>query len=40
MATPRFGMAEEIAGMVAWLTGPESRFATGAALTIDGGANA
>ncbi|EHH07793.1 short-chain dehydrogenase/reductase SDR [Mesorhizobium amorphae CCNWGS0123] len=33
-------MAEEIAGMVAWLTGPESRFATGAALTIDGGANA
>jgi NAD(P)-dependent dehydrogenase (short-subunit alcohol dehydrogenase family) len=40
MATPRFGKAEEIAGMVAWLAGPESRFVTGAALTIDGGANA
>jgi 3-oxoacyl-[acyl-carrier protein] reductase len=40
MATPRFGKAEEIAGLVAWLAGPESRFVTGAALTIDGGANA
>ena len=38
--TPRFGKAEEIAGMVAWLAGPEGRFVTGAALTIDGGANA
>ncbi|RUU83505.1 oxidoreductase, partial [Mesorhizobium sp. M7A.T.Ca.TU.009.01.3.1] len=25
---------------VAWLAGPEGRFVTGAALTIDGGANA
>ena len=40
MATPRFGKADEIAGMVAWLAGPEGRFVTGAALTIDGGANA
>ena len=40
MATPRFGEAEDIAGMVAWLAGPEGRFVTGAALTIDGGANA
>ena len=40
MATPRFGDAEEVAGLVAWLAGPESRFVTGAALTIDGGANA
>ncbi|MEO5758968.1 MAG: 3-oxoacyl-ACP reductase family protein [Mesorhizobium sp.] len=40
MATPRFGNADEIAGMVAWLAGPEGRFVTGAALTIDGGANA
>jgi 3-oxoacyl-[acyl-carrier protein] reductase len=40
MATPRFGKAEDIAGMVAWLAGPEGRFVTGAALTIDGGANA
>lgn len=40
MAMPRFGTADEIAGMVAWLAGPEGRFVTGAALTIDGGANA
>lgn len=40
MATPRFGKADDIAGMVAWLAGPEGRFVTGAALTIDGGANA
>lgn len=40
MAMPRFGDAEEIAGLVAWLAGPEGRFVTGAALTIDGGANA
>ncbi|TPJ63015.1 MULTISPECIES: SDR family oxidoreductase [unclassified Mesorhizobium] len=40
MATPRFGDADEVAGMVAWLAGPEGRFVTGAALTIDGGANA
>ncbi|QPC93048.1 3-oxoacyl-ACP reductase family protein [Mesorhizobium sp. INR15] len=40
MATPRFGDANDIAGMVAWLAGPEGRFVTGAALTIDGGANA
>ncbi|TPI27062.1 oxidoreductase [Mesorhizobium sp. B3-2-1] len=26
--------------MVAWLSGPEGRFVTEAALTIDGGANA
>jgi len=26
--------------MVAWPAGPEGRFVTGAALTIDGGANA
>ncbi|MES0030860.1 3-oxoacyl-ACP reductase family protein [Mesorhizobium sp. M0040] len=40
MAMPRFGTADEIAGMVAWLAGPEGRFVTGTALTIDGGANA
>jgi 3-oxoacyl-[acyl-carrier protein] reductase len=26
--------------MVAWLAGPEGRFVTGAAMTIEGGANA
>lgn len=40
MATPRFGNSDDIAGMVAWLAGPEGRFVTGAAFTIDGGANA
>lgn len=40
MAIPRFGEAEDIAGLVAWLAGPEGRFVTGAAWTIDGGANA
>lgn len=39
MATPRFGDASEIASLVAWLAGPESRFVTGSAFTIDGGAN-
>ena len=40
MATPRFGKAEEIASLVAWLASAGGRFVTGAALTIDGGANA
>lgn len=40
MATPRYGEAEDIAGMVAWLASPEGRFVTGTSLTIDGGANA
>lgn len=37
MAVPRHGKAEEIAGMVAYLAGPESAFVTGADLLIDGG---
>jgi 3-oxoacyl-[acyl-carrier protein] reductase len=40
MAIPRFGEPGDIAEIVAWLAGPQSRFLTGAALTIDGGANA
>jgi 3-oxoacyl-[acyl-carrier protein] reductase len=40
MAIPRFGEPHEIADLVAWLAGGEGRFITGAALTIDGGANA
>jgi 3-oxoacyl-[acyl-carrier protein] reductase len=39
MAIPRFGEATDIAEFVSWLAGNESRFVTGAALTIDGGAN-
>lgn len=37
MAVSRYGSAEEIAGMVAYLAGPEAGFVTGASLTIDGG---
>ena len=37
MALPRYGTADEIAGMVAYLAGPEAGFITGASLTIDGG---
>jgi 3-oxoacyl-[acyl-carrier protein] reductase len=37
MALPRYGTADEVAGMVAYLAGPEAGFVTGASLTIDGG---
>ncbi len=37
MALTRYGRSEEIAGMVAYLAGPEAGFITGASLTIDGG---
>jgi len=40
LALPRFGTAEEVAGMVAYLAGPEAGYVTGASLTIDGGFNA
>jgi 3-oxoacyl-[acyl-carrier protein] reductase len=40
IATGSFGRPEDIAGLVAWLAGPQGRFVTGASLTIDGGANA
>lgn len=36
MAIKRHGRAEEVAGMVAWLAGPEATFVTGAMHTIDG----
>jgi 3-oxoacyl-[acyl-carrier protein] reductase len=39
MAIPRFGEATDVAALVSWLAGSEGRFVTGAALTIDGGAN-
>ncbi|URK88354.1 SDR family oxidoreductase [Rhizobium sp. RCAM05350] len=39
MAIPRFGRAQDIAGLVTFLAGEESRFITGSSLTIDGGAN-
>ena len=37
MALPRYGHADEIAALVAYLAGPEAGFVTGASLTIDGG---
>ena len=37
MALPRYGAAEEIAALVAYLAGPEAGFVTGASLAIDGG---
>jgi 3-oxoacyl-[acyl-carrier protein] reductase len=39
-AMPRYGTAEEIAGMVAYLAGPEAGYVTGASLMIDGGFSA
>ena len=37
MALPRYGTAEEIASLVAYLASPEASYVTGASLTIDGG---
>jgi cyclic-di-GMP-binding biofilm dispersal mediator protein len=37
MAIKRHGRPEEIAGLTAWLAGPEAGFVTGAMHTIDGG---
>ena len=39
MAIKRYGTAEEVAGLVAYLSSEESGFITGASLTIDGGFN-
>src|SRR6478752_7538994 len=39
-ALDRYGTAEEIAAMVAFVAGPESSYITGANLTVDGGMNA
>jgi len=36
MAIKRHGRPEEVAGMAAWLAGPEASFVTGAMHTIDG----
>lgn len=37
MAIQRHGKPEDVAGIVAWLTGPEVSFVIGAMHTIDGG---
>jgi NAD(P)-dependent dehydrogenase (short-subunit alcohol dehydrogenase family) len=33
----RLATADEVAGAVAWLLGPDATFATGSALVLDGG---
>ena len=40
MAVRRYGRADEIAGFVAYLAGPEAAYITGASLSIDGGFSA
>jgi 3-oxoacyl-[acyl-carrier protein] reductase len=40
MALKRYGKAEEIAGLVSYLAGPEAGYITGASLLIDGGFDA
>jgi 3-oxoacyl-[acyl-carrier protein] reductase len=37
LAIDRYAKAEEIAGLVAYLAGPEAAYVTGASLSIDGG---
>ncbi len=37
MAIPKYAEGDDIAGLVAWIAGPEARYVTGAALTLDGG---
>lgn len=37
LAIPTYAEGDDIAGAVAWLAGPEARYVTGAALTLDQG---
>ncbi|MFC0632821.1 SDR family oxidoreductase [Brevundimonas balnearis] len=37
LAIPTYAEGKDIAGLVAWLSGPEARYVTGAALTLDQG---
>ena len=39
-ALGRYGEVDEVAGLVAFIAGPESSYMTGANLTVDGGTNA
>jgi 3-oxoacyl-[acyl-carrier protein] reductase len=39
-ALKRYGKAQDIAAMVAFVAGPQARYITGASLTVDGGSNA
>jgi 3-oxoacyl-[acyl-carrier protein] reductase len=40
MAIPRYGKADDVAALVAFVAGPEAGSINGAGLTVDGGANA
>ena len=40
LLTGRYGDRSEVANVVAFLVGPESRFVTGALIPVDGGASA
>jgi 3-oxoacyl-[acyl-carrier protein] reductase len=40
MGMPRYGTADEVAGLVAYLASSEAAYVTGASLTIDGGFSA
>lgn len=40
MAIPQYGSGDDIASLATWLASDASRFVTGSAITIDGGANA
>lgn len=40
MAIQRYNDPDEVAGLVAWLAGPQARSVTGAEFTIDNGSNA
>jgi 3-oxoacyl-[acyl-carrier protein] reductase len=39
-ALDRYGHVEEVAALVAFVSGPESSYITGSNLTVDGGMNA
>ncbi len=39
-ALGRYGKADEVAALVAFIAGPEASYITGANLTVDGGTNA
>jgi 3-oxoacyl-[acyl-carrier protein] reductase len=39
-ALDRYGSADEVAALVAFVAGPEAAYITGANLTVDGGTNA
>jgi 3-oxoacyl-[acyl-carrier protein] reductase len=39
LAIKRYGRTEEVASLVSYLAGPESKFITGASITMDGGYN-